>query len=269
MLDFKVIGWLLGAVFLLVGPADASTELMVDDPEAYGKQIMEEVDERESGYGDYNGNIEMILRDRKGRESVRFMRAYNLEVEDDGDKRLLVFRRPPDIDGTALLTYTHISGQDDQWLYMPAMKRVKRIASGNQSGSFVGSEFAYEDLTSQEVAEYTYSFLDQGSANDLDCFVIERIPKREDSGYSRQVVWVDKEHYRYQKIEYYDRRGDLLKTLTLSDYKLYAGEFWRAKTMDMVNQQTGKSTTLLWESITYRTGLAENDFSVNALKRAR
>ena len=190
-------------------------------------------------------------------------------MEGDGDKSLTVFDHPRDVKGTAFLSYSHATRPDDQWLYLPALKRVKRIASKNKSGPFMGSEFAYEDLSSQEVAKYSYRFLREEELDGRPTFVIERYPQYEHSGYTRQVVWIDQEMYQPLKIEFYDRKNSLLKTLTVSGYRQYLGRYWRPDRMDMVNHQTGKSTTLLWSNYRFRTGLTDRDFDRNALKRAR
>jgi outer membrane lipoprotein-sorting protein len=211
----------------------------------------------------------MILRNRHGQESTRQIRNQTLEVKNDGDKSLVIFDHPRDVKGTAFLSFTHKSGPDDQWLYLPALKRVKRISSDNKSGPFMGSEFAYEDISSQEVDKYTYNYLKDELYEDLDCFVIERFPVDEKSGYNRQVVWFDKKHYRTLKIDFYDRKNDLLKTLNYHDYQQYLNKFWRSSKMVMVNHQTGKSTDLLWENYKFTTGLSESDFSKNSLKRVR
>jgi hypothetical protein len=133
----------------------------------------------------------------------------------------------------------------------------------------MGSEFAYEDLASQEVAKYTYKYLRDEKANGADCFVLERFPTYEHSGYKRQLAWINKAEYRPEKIEFYDRKNDLLKTLTFSSYKQYLNKFWRADTMTMVNHQNGKSTILNWGNYAFKTGLSDRDFNKNALKRAR
>ena len=158
---------------------------------------------------------------------------------------------------------------DDQWLYLPALKRVKRIASANKSGPFVGSEFAYEDLASQEVDKYTYKWLRDEPLDGRDCFVIEAYPVYENSGYTKQVVWLDKEIYRAIRIDYYDRKNAELKTLVASDWNQYLDKYWRPGLMDMVNHQTGKSTSLVWSNYQFKTGLSERDFDRNTLKRAR
>ena len=133
----------------------------------------------------------------------------------------------------------------------------------------MGSEFAYEDLASQEVEKYTYKYLRDETIDGVDYFVVERYPAYEHSGYTRQVAWVNKERYVAEKIEFYDRKNDLLKTLTNTGYNQYLDKFWRADTMLMENHQTGKSTLLTWKDYQFKTGLTDKDFSRNSLKRAR
>lgn len=238
-------------------------------PEEKGLAIARESDRRDQGYGDIAVNMEMVLKNRHGEESRRKIRVALLEVRNDGDKSLTAFDEPADVKGTALLTYSHKTADDDQWLYLPALARVKRIASSNKSGSFMGSEFAYEDIGSQEVEKYTYKFVREEPCEGTPCFVIERYPVSRDSGYTRQVVWLDQSEYRPQKIDFYDRKGSLLKTLTWSGYKQYLGKYWRADEMTMVNHQSGKSTRLLWRDYRFRTGLKDSDFTQESLKRAR
>jgi len=234
-----------------------------------GLSIALEADKRDLGFGDISSNLEMILRDRHGDESNRSMRNKTLEQDQDGDKSLIVFDSPKDVRGTAFLSFTHKRETDDQWLFLPALKRVKRIASSNKSGPFMGSEFAFEDISSQEVEKYDYNFLKEESLQGLDYFVVEQDPKDPKSGYSRQVVWLDQDEYRVWKVESYDRKGDLLKTLTVSNYKQYLNKFWRAGTWEMINHQTGKSTTLNFSDYKFGNGLSDKDFSKNSLARAR
>ena len=240
--------------------------------EAKGLEISLEADRRDLGFGDSVAAIEMILKNASGQTSTRELNLKTLEVADegDGDKVLSVIESPPDVRGTALLTYTHINEPDDQWLYLPALKRVKRISSANKSGPFLGSEFAYEDLASQEVAKYTHRYVgDEPCGAGLQCFVIERVPVYKHSGYTRQLVWIDHDEYRFWKVDFYDRKNDLLKTLTFSDYQQYLDQYWRALILDMHNHQTDKSTRLSYTDLRFRVGLTEADFTRNALRRAR
>ena len=151
---------------------------------------------------------------------------------------------------------------------LPALKRVKRINSRNKSGPFMGSEFAFEDLGSQDVEKYNYKFIREEACGDgMTCHVIERIPAYKYSGYSKQVTWIDKEGYRPVKVMFYDRKKALLKTLQATGFKKYLGKYWRPNTMSMVNHQTGKSTTLQWSNYKFRTGLSSRDFNKKALAR--
>ncbi len=256
-------------VFALAIVSTLFSKSLAQTPEERGLQIAIEVDQRDSGFGDLTANMIMILRNRHGEESVRDMKIRTLEVKGDGDKSLTTFNTPRDIKGTSFLSYTHVTGPDDQWLYLPALKRVKRISSNNKSGPFMGSEFAYEDLSSQEVDKYTYKYITDDSANGLGCFVVERYPVDKNSGYTRQLVWFDKDEYRPQKIEYYDRKDALLKTLVYSEYHQHLDRYWRAYHMTMENHQTGKSTTLKWSEMKFQVGLSKRDFDRKALKRTR
>lgn len=238
-------------------------------PEERGLEIEQERDRRDSGWGDSTSTLKMILRNRHGEESTRELRNQSLERADDGDWALIIFDEPRDVAGTALLSYTHKTGPDDQWLYLPALKRVKRIASDNKSGPFMGSEFAYEDIASQEIEKYTYKYLRDEELDGRMHFVVERYPVDPKSGYVRQVVWIDQDEYRVQKVDYYDRKESHLKTLVFSDYREYLDRIWRAHRMDMVNHQTGKSTTLEFSDYRFRTGLSERDFNQSSLKKAR
>ena len=213
--------------------------------------------------------MKMILRNAQGNESVRELRSRFLEQENDGDKSLVIFDHPRDVKGTAFLTFSHIDGDDDQWLYLPALKRVKRISSSNKSGPFMGSEFAYEDLSSQEVAEYTYKFLREEDFNGEKTFVIERVPTHPKSGYTRQEVWIDQAEYRTLKVVYYDRKGDLLKTMIQSDFSQFLDRYWRPAKMTVENHQTGKSTELVWSEYQFQNGYTDNDFDRAGLARAR
>ena len=258
---FKTVTFLLlGSMALAAG---------AQTPEERGLAIATEADLRDKGFGDSSATMKMILRNKHGDESTREVRVRTLEIEGDGDKSMSIFDSPADVKGTAFLTFSHINTPDDQWLYLPALKRVKRIASKNKSGPFMGSEFAYEDISSDEVEKYTYKYLRDEALDGTDTFVIERDPVDKNSGYTRQVVWFDKAEYRPQKIDYYDRKNDHLKTLTFHEYRQYLDKYWRAMRYEMVNHQTGKSTTLLWEEYNFRTGLRDRDFDKNSLKRAK
>ena len=243
-----------------------------EDPLARGTAIAEEWQRRDAGFGDVEATLTMRLTDRHGDSTIRKMRQRVLEVPapDVGDKSLIVFDHPRDVKGTALLTHARILDPDDQWLYLPALKRTKRISSNNKSGPFVGSEFAYEDIGANEPGKYVHRYLREDACGDgWRCFVLELTPLYERSGYTRLLAWYDQAEYRLVKMAYYDRKSELLKTLEYSKFQRYLDRYWRAHDMYMVNHQTGKSTRLTFENFRFRGGLSDRDFRKNVLERVR
>lgn len=256
-------------IFLALAILGQPLLLQAGPAEEKGRAIAAESIARDSGWGDMEADMQMILRNKQGEESLREIRMQSLEQENDGDKSLTVFDKPLDVKGTAFLSFSHAVGADDQWLYLPALKRVKRISSRNKSGPFMGSEFAYEDLSSFEIEKYNYKYIRDETLNSQECYVVEQYPVDENSGYTRRLVWIDKSEYRVQRVEFYDRKDSLLKTLDYTGYQQYLNKYWRADRMDMVNHQTGKSTELRWMNYRFGNGLNEADFNKNSLKRAR
>lgn len=246
-----------------------NAQASVDLSQEKGKWVAVSADDYDSGFKSQAAKVTMILQNKQGQTSERQLRIKILEVANDGDKSLTVFETPRDVKGTSFLSFSHARDPDDQWLYLPALKRVKRIASNNKSGPFMGSEFSYEDLASQEVGKYTYKYVRPETVLGGPGHVIERTPVDPNSGYARQLVWIDEAHWRTEKIEFYDRKNELLKTLVNSGYKKYPNNKWRAEEMLMTNHQTGKSTILYWQDIRFGINVSSRDFDRNALKRVR
>jgi outer membrane lipoprotein-sorting protein len=149
---------------------------------------------------------------------------------------------------------------------------VKRISSTNKSGPFLGSEFAYEDLTAQELGKYDYQWLRDepcpGADAGLQCYVVQRTPLYENSGYKRQIAWIDASEFLFRKIEFYNREDRLLKTLALTAYQRH-DKFWRPNDLMMTNHQNRRSTRLHVNSIRFKTGLTESDFTEQSIERLR
>lgn len=245
----------------------ASALTLEGSPEEKGLAIAKASKAKSEGWGDSTGKMTMIIRNARGNETTRELRVRSLEVQGDGDKSLSIFDTPADVRDTKMLTYSHNNRADDQWLYLPALKRVKRISSKNKSGPFMGSEFAFEDMSSFEIEKYNFRYLGEEQMNGFECYKSEAIPNYEHSGYSKQIIWLDKEELRAQRIDYYDLKGDLLKTQTFSDYQRFQDKFWRALTSTMRNQQNNRSTILKWSELKFNQGLNEIDFHQNVLKR--
>jgi predicted RND superfamily exporter protein len=256
-----VIGLILSPTLLIAQETDLSTK---------GYEISARSDRTDRGFIDSEVDMTMILRNKAGEESSRSISFTTLEVVDEnvGDKSLVVFNTPKDVEGTALLSHAKILDPDDQWLFLPALKRVKRISSKNKSGPFVGSEFAFEDFTSTELNKYSYLWLREEACGDMTCDVIERKPKYEYSGYTKQIAWIDQSDYQLRQVDFYDRRDSLFKTLTLEDYKNYDG-IWRSQKLHMVNHKNGKSTDLVYSDYKFKVGLKNNDFVKGKLTQLR
>lgn len=262
----------IGRVFAhtLIGlclSAVAATSVLADPAE--GLRIAKERKLRNSGWEDTVASTTMVLRDTRGKESERALRVFTLERVEEGDKSLTIFDSPADVKGSAFLSFSNTLTPDDQWMYLPTVKRVKRIASQNKSGPFMSSEFAYEDMTSFELEKYQFNYLRDDTFDDQKVFVLEQVPVDEFSGYSKQIAFIDKEHYRLLKMDFFDKKGDLLKTLILDDYELYLDKYWRPHTSEMFNEQTGKSTAMFINEIEFKTGLKDSDLDQDSLKRAR
>lgn len=234
-----------------------------------GHAIAKETERLDSGFKDYIVEAKMSLKQEGKVLSERNFNSKVLEIVGDGDHSVNVFKSPRDVAGTAILIHSHGTTPDDQWLYLPAVKRVKRISTRSKSGPFVGSEFAYEDISSWVPEKYTYRFLENAEIAENKCFKVENIPAYSDSGYSKLHEWVDSEIFRPRKIEYYDRKGDLLKTLKFHDYKQYKNTFWRPSKMVMTNHQTGRSTQIDWLNYQYDTGLTSSDIAKAKLRNMK
>lgn len=240
-----------------------------DDAVARGTAIAEAADARGKGYGDVQSSMTMVLRTRAGDEAVRVLRSRAMEGKDGLDRSLIIFDEPRDVAGTALLTHANPNGDDGRWLYLPSVKRVKRIASSGQSGAFMGSEFSYEDLGPQDINKYRFKWLRDEPLNGTEMHVLERIPNDPNSGYARQVVWMDVTELRLQQVEFFDRRERLLKTLSTEGFTESDQGQWRPLKLVMENHQSGRSTTLTFEDYQFDTGLSERDFDENRLANVR
>ena len=226
-------------------------------------------DKNNDGFIDSSSTMTMNLINKRGDVVTRKLRFKRLEVPTDGDKSIAIFESPRDVKGVAILSYAHKVEADDQWLYLPALKRVKRIASKNKSGPFLGSEFSFEDFSFQEVEKYEYLYLDEEIYLNNPCYVIERKPLDPYSGYTKQLVWIDKENYLVQKIHHFDRKSFHLKTQLFKDYRKYDGFFWQPHEIEMINHQNGKKSILIFDDVKLKSGFTDRDFSQNSLKRSR
>jgi len=248
----------------VVPPAKPQTPATPADAKARGLAIAKRADKANEGFKGETSTMEMVLVNAHGDQTKRKMTSKIKEGANDGDKSRIEFQWPADVKGTRMLTWTHKKSNDDQWLYLPAIKRVKRITSRNKSGSFMGSEFSYEDLASQEVDKFTHTFQKEETVGGRKAWVSERIPTDKRSGYSKQIVWLDQGYMNPTRVDYYDRKGSLLKTGTFSAWKKH-GKWWRAEKIEMKNHQTRKSSTIVWSARKLGVSHDDDDFDSDEL----
>lgn len=238
-------------------------------PEQRGTLIAKGLQSQNEGFKGEESDMEMVLIDAYGAKTTRVMKGKTLEVDGDGDMSLMEFLNPKDVKGTKMLTHSHKGDDDDQWLYLPTIKRVKRISSSNKSSSFMGSEFSYEDLGSQEIEKYNFKWLkDIKKGKKLVGWEIERVPKT-NSGYSKMVMTISTKYMNPTKIDYYDRKGELLKEANFSGFqsqKVGKKKLWRATKIDMKNVQTKKESIMEWKKRKLGAALKSRDFKKTSLR---
>ena len=164
-----------------------------------------------------------------------------------GDSYIIVLELPRDVAGTAVLAHANRKRTNDKWLYLPELKRVKRISSGGKTSSFAGSEFSYEDLSSPTVERCTYKWLRDEACpgqRSLTCHVIARYPRGKSSDYSEQIVWLNNRQYRLFRTDFLSRSGGHVKRMSARNHRQYQGRFWLANTLAMTNLRTSKSTVM-------------------------
>ncbi len=247
----------------LCWPVGASADRNADR----GAEIFAARDRLDEGFSDQRVSMQMTLRSANGRTAERRTRMQLLEgPPGQGDKTLVVFDAPPDIAGTALLTHEALGTADDsQWLYLPAYKRVKRIAARDRSGSFAGTEFSYEDLAGDKFEDFTYRFVGEASLRGRQVYRVDRMPIDPNSEYSRQETWVDPDTNQILQAYLYDKKGRHLKTLETGDWVRYRGKYWRPRTLAMTHVPSGRATLLKTSEYEFGVGLKEKDFSPDAL----
>ncbi|ADG93870.1 conserved hypothetical protein [Arcobacter nitrofigilis DSM 7299] len=232
-------------------------------------EIAINVKKNSDGYGSSKSVLEMILLDQAKNKSKRIMESISFENKNhygiNGDKSLMEFKTPLDVKGTKFLTHEKINKNNNQWLYLPVLKRIKRITSKNKSGSFMGSEFSYEDISSREPSKYTYSTSTEDTKiGNIDVYKYERYPKDKNSGYSKQILFVDKTKFVILKVEFFDKKNELLKTAKYTYRKIK--NIYRVAKIQMNNHQNLKSTTLTYVKDDIKLNLDEKLFSKRYLK---
>lgn len=213
----------------------------------------------------------MKLVNKDGATKERRIVSYALTGKHDLSKLLVRFLAPRDVENTGLLTWEAKNGNDDQWLYLPATKRVKRIPAAGKKNRFMGTNFAFEDLRPENLQLHAYTFVGSERVEGWDCFVIEAAPATEkllaDSGYSKRTLWIRKDNYFTAKSAYYDKKGRLEKIATARQLVNVIGTIWRADEVEMRDVREDTKTIVVVESRAINRGLKESLFTEAALIR--
>lgn len=224
-----------------------------------GDEIMNKVYNMPSG-DDQQGQLTMTLTNRNGEQRVRKLQQYIKSYGGD-EKKVMFFLAPADVRGTSFMNWSYTDGRDDdQWIYLPALKRTKRISSDSKSESFMGSDFTYDDLGDRHPSEDKHKLLSEETIDGKECYVVESTPKDDDYAYSKIVSWIIKDNYMGAKREFYDEDGKLLKTLTVKKYEKVDG-FWTILETEMKNVQKNHKTEMKFENIQFNQGIPDNKFS--------
>ncbi len=233
-----------------------------------GREIAQNVYDRDTG-DSVHALVHMDLIEEDGSVKNRIVEGWGTETEDELSNMVLVFHRPASVQGTRFLVKEREDRDDDQWIYLPALKRVRRIASSEEDSSFMGTDFTYGDLKSREVAEDSHTLLREESFGGRECYVVQSIPKDlADAQYSKRIQWVAKDIWVPMKAKFYDKNEKHLKTMVVQDLQEVQG-YWTTMKTRMENVQSGHATEIAVDKIRYNEQMKDSLFSTRFLETGR
>ncbi|MBC8312485.1 MAG: outer membrane lipoprotein-sorting protein [Candidatus Marinimicrobia bacterium] len=226
-----------------------------------GIELATLVDDRESPK-DMKSNMSMVLTNKNGKVRTSEIRSYST---DGNKKQILWFLAPADDKGVAYLKIEHEDKNDDMKLWLPNFKKIRRISSRKKSESFMGSDMSYEDMTSRNMDEYTYSITGTEFINNQDCHILESVPNGIKTEYSKHISWITKDTYLPLKEESFDKNGNLLKSKSIIYQQVKAYNIM--KELHVKNVQRNHQTVLKFDNIEVDTEIKDNIFHEKNLKR--
>lgn len=262
----------LAAILVLISATVLSNTLtFADDPKARG--IMEKVDARDDG-DNMTADMEMILIDKRGKKRVRRIHAFNKDKGEDILK-LMFFLEPMDVKDTAFLTYDYddASKDDDQWLYLPALRKTKRIASSDKTSSFMGSDFSYADMTKRALKNYDYKLLKEIDVRGHKAWLIESLPRTkrviDQYGYTRSVLFVRQDNFVVIRAVHWVKEGKRLKYMDVKRLEFIDG-IWQPTEIHMTTKKakhTLHKTIMKWHNVKFNQNLGEDLFTVRRMEK--
>ncbi len=262
----KTNKYLLTALLLMI-----CTNLNAQD-NLTGRQIMEKQKEVSKLEGsEMVGTLKII--NQKSRERIRKTSIAAKSYGDELSKRIIIFLYPADVKGTGMLVFDYENKDDDMWIYMPALRKTRRIVSSEKGKSFMGSEFTNADISTPNLNDFNYKKLGTEQVGDTDCWEIESIPKDEDiadeNGYSKRIIYIGKKDFVTRKTVYYNLDGELHKILEAKNIKLIDTENkkYMAAEMTMINKQNGRKSIWIIDEIVVNPNIKDEYFTVDYLEK--
>ncbi|MBN2213463.1 MAG: outer membrane lipoprotein-sorting protein [Bacteroidales bacterium] len=210
------------------------------------------------------------IMDNKGRERIRKLVTATQEFN-GSIKTIVRFTAPADVKGTAMLIYDYADKADDMWIYLPALRKTRRIVSSEKGKSFMGSEFTNADMSKPNISDFEYRLLSTEMLDGRECWKIETICRNEDIedeyGYSRKISWIEKNTYLVQKIEFYDFNGELHKQQLFKNYKKQPNGKYFAYYMEKENVQNGRESVMIIDGLQSSSSMPETAFTPSMLAR--
>ena len=254
----KTIKLLAIATFVIVSGFSAEAQLT-------GTQIVEKTYNRATGE-DQTSMLTMTLTNKSGQTRVRKIQQFSKDLGDT-EKSIMFFQTPADVKNTSFMNWSYEGEKgDDQWIYLPALKKVKRISSDSKSDYFMGSDFTYDDLGDRKLNADNHKLLREETKNDKLCYVVESKSKEEDYMYSKTITWIDKTTFIGVQKEFYDEDEELLKILTINQVDIIAG-FYVITNSTMKNVQNNHSTTMTLRDVKVNTGITAAKFTERMMMR--
>lgn len=256
----KKFTWMM-IVGLLFVAVDAHANLTAD-------QIVQKQIDMNKGFVDERADGKMVIVGKTGKQTLREFDFFQLEEKgNESYKAMIKINKPNDLKGTGLLTYQNKGGSDDQWLYLPALKKTRRISGSSKSGRFLGSDFSFEDLAPKDQDDFNNTLLRSEACGEVQCYVIESQSKTGDSQYSKSVSWIRHDNFQAVKMELYDGKGQLYKVASFASYQQVGGKYWRPYQITMKDVQKNRHTQLVFSDLKIGVGLSAGQFSKKALER--
>ena len=228
-----------------------------------GAQIIQKVYDLPEG-DDTQAELTMTLLNKQGEQRLRELKQY-IKREGETEKKIMFFLAPADVKGTSFMNWSYGGDkEDDQWIYLPTLKRTKRISSGSKSDYFMGSDFTYDDLGDRHPNEDNHKLLRSESIGGKEFYVVESTPKEANYMYSKTITWVMKDNFLGMRREFYDTKGKLLKTLTILKFEKING-FWTILKTEMHNVQKNHKTIMELSNVKINQGVSASKFTERSM----